>query len=90
VTLFFGGWLLPWAPMGWYEAVPVLAPAVFIIKTYIGIVIMMWIRGTFPRVRIDQMMTLGWKRLIPAALTMILLTGVIQKVLVPLLTRVVG
>jgi len=79
VTLFFGGWLLPWAPMSWYEAVPVLAPAVFIIKTYIGIVIMMWIRGTFPRVRIDRMMTLGWKRLIPAALVMILLTGFLQK-----------
>jgi NADH-quinone oxidoreductase subunit H len=79
VTLFFGGWLLPWVPMSVYDAVPVLAPAVFIIKTYIGIVLMWWIRGTFPRVRIDSMMTLGWKRLIPAALAMILLTGVVQK-----------
>ena len=79
VTLFFGGWLLPWVPMSVYDAVPVLAPAVFIIKTYIGIVLMWWIRGTFPRVRIDQMMTLGWKRLIPAALVMIMLTGVVQK-----------
>jgi NADH-quinone oxidoreductase subunit H len=79
VTLFFGGWLLPWAPASWYEAVPVLAPAVFILKTYLGIVLMWWIRGTFPRVRIDQMMTLGWKRLIPAALVMILITGVVQK-----------
>ncbi|MHB1323556.1 MAG: NADH-quinone oxidoreductase subunit NuoH [Coriobacteriia bacterium] len=79
VTLFFGGWLLPWAPASWYEAVPVLAPAVFIIKTYIGIIIMMWIRGTFPRVRVDRLMDLGWKRLIPAALVMIVLTGVIDK-----------
>lgn len=80
VTLFFGGWLLPWAPASWYEAVPVLAPAVFIIKTYIGIVIMMWIRGTFPRVRVDRLMDLGWKRLIPASLAMIVLTGIIDKV----------
>lgn len=80
VTLFFGGWMLPWAPMSWYEAVPVLAPTVFIVKTYLGIVFMWWIRGTLPRVRIDQLMDLGWKRLIPAALVMIMLTGVIHKV----------
>lgn len=80
VTLFFGGWLLPWAPASWYETVPVLAPAVFMTKTYIGIVLMWWIRGTFPRVRVDRLMDLGWKRLIPAALVMIVLTGVIDKV----------
>lgn len=80
VTLFFGGWLLPWVPMSWYDAVPLLAPAVFIGKTYVGIVVMMWIRGTFPRVRVDSLMDLGWKRLIPASLVMIVLTGVIDKV----------
>ncbi|MRR38024.1 NADH-quinone oxidoreductase subunit NuoH [bacterium] len=80
VTLFFGGWLIPWAPASWYEAVPVLAPAVFIIKTYLGIILMWWIRGTFPRIRVDRLMDLGWKRLIPAALVMIVLTGVIDKV----------
>ena len=90
VTLFFGGWLLPWAPAGWYEAVPVLAPTVFMVKTYIGIVLMWWIRGTFPRVRIDQLMDLGWKRLIPAALVMIVLTGVFDKAVAPWLARVVG
>ena len=79
VTLFFGGWLLPWVPMSVYDAVPVLAPAVFMIKTYLGIVFMWWIRGTLPRVRIDNMMNLGWKRLIPAALVMIVITGIIQK-----------
>jgi len=79
VTLFFGGYLLPWVPMSVYDAVPVLAPAVFILKTYLGIIVMWWIRGTLPRVRIDNMMQLGWKRLIPAALTMILVTGVLQK-----------
>jgi len=80
VTLFFGGYLLPWVPMSVYDAVPVLAPAVFILKTYLGIILMWWIRGTLPRVRIDNMMQLGWKRLIPAALTMIVITGILQKV----------
>lgn len=79
VTLFFGGWMLPWVPASWYEAVPILAPAVFIVKTYIGIFVMMWIRGTFPRVRIDQLMTLGWKWLIPATLSWLLVCGVLFK-----------
>lgn len=89
VTLFFGGWLLPWVPKSWYEVVPVLAPAVFIVKAYIGIVLMWWIRGTFPRVRVDRLMELGWKRLIPAALVMIVLTGIIDKVVAPLLLGLV-
>jgi len=79
VAVFFGGWLLPWVPMSWYEAVPVLAPAVFIVKTYIGIFVMMWIRGTLPRVRIDSLMDLGWKRLLPVALVLIVVTGIIQR-----------
>lgn len=79
VTLFFGGWMIPWAPAAWYEAVPVLAPAVFLIKTYLGIFVLMWIRGTFPRVRIDQLMSLGWKWLIPASLAWIMITGVVLK-----------
>lgn len=77
VTLFFGGWTLPWVP----ESVSVaLGPVTFMLKTYIGIFIMMWIRGTFPRVRIDQLMELGWKRLIPASLVWIVIAGVIIKV----------
>jgi len=79
VTLFFGGWMLPWAPMSWYDAVPVLAPVVFVAKAYIGIAIMMWIRGTFPRVRIDQLMSLGWKWLIPASLAWLMIFGVVLK-----------
>ncbi len=80
-TLFFGGWTLPWLPESWYSTVPVLGPAIFLIKTYFGIFVFMWIRGTFPRVRIDQLMSLGWKRLIPASLGLIMVTGFALKII---------
>jgi len=76
VTLFFGGWLVPWVSS---EAIQPIAPVVFMIKVYIGIFVMMWIRGTFPRVRIDQLMQLGWKWLIPASLGWIMVTGLVMK-----------
>ncbi|MBN2405205.1 MAG: NADH-quinone oxidoreductase subunit NuoH [Coriobacteriia bacterium] len=77
VTLFFGGWTLPWIPAEMNHA---FGPVIFIAKAYIGIAVMMWIRGTFPRVRIDQLMELGWKRLIPVSLVLIMLTGLFVKV----------
>lgn len=76
VTLFFGGWTLPWVPA---EINSALGPVIFMVKAYIGIFVMMWIRGTFPRVRIDQLMELGWKRLIPVTLVLIMLTGLLLK-----------
>lgn len=77
VTLFFGGWTLPWVP----ESVSVaLGPLTFMAKTYLGIFMMMWIRGTFPRVRIDKLMELGWKRMIPIALVLVVFSGIVIKV----------
>jgi NADH-quinone oxidoreductase subunit H len=76
-TLFFGGWLLPGLE---HNAVALaLAPVVFVLKTYIGIFVLMWIRGTLPRVRIDQMLAIGWKGLIPLSLVWIMFTGVLVK-----------
>jgi NADH-quinone oxidoreductase subunit H len=71
VTVFFGGW------HGGFGVIP--APLVFMIKTYLFIFVLMWMRGTFPRVRIDKLMALGWKALIPACLTIILVTGFVMK-----------
>ncbi len=76
VTVFFGGWMIPWVPS---EVIQPIAPIVFMLKIYIGIFFMMWIRGTFPRVRIDQLMQIGWKWLIPASLAWIVVTGVVFK-----------
>jgi NADH-quinone oxidoreductase subunit H len=65
-TLFFGGWLGP-----------ILPPYVwFIVKAYALFFIFYWLRGTLPRVRIDQLMSLAWKYLLPAALANVVITGV--------------
>ncbi len=76
VSVFFGGWSLPWVPD---SVIAPIAPVIFVLKTYFGIFVFMWIRGTFPRVRIDQLMTLGWKWLIPITLGWIMLTGLVLK-----------
>jgi NADH-quinone oxidoreductase subunit H len=46
-----------------------------LIKIIVVALILIWIRGTLPRLRYDQLMALGWKVLIPAALINIVLTG---------------
>ncbi len=65
-VFFLGGW-----------RGPLLPPVVWLMfKIFIVAVIMIWIRGTLPRLRYDQLMALGWKVLIPASLINIVLTGV--------------
>jgi len=66
VTLFLGGWQGPWLP-SWLW---------FLIKVYIMIFIFMWVRWTFPRIRIDHLMSFNWKVLLPLSLANILVTGV--------------
>jgi NADH-quinone oxidoreductase subunit H len=48
--------------------VPALGPFYFVAKTVVVIFILMWIRGTWPRFRIDQMLGFAWKVLVPASL----------------------
>ncbi|MBI5253801.1 MAG: NADH-quinone oxidoreductase subunit NuoH [Euryarchaeota archaeon] len=65
VILFLGGW-----------HGPVLPPAVWLLlKTFAVMLLLMWVRATVPRVRINQLLNIGWKILIPAALLNIALTG---------------
>ncbi len=67
--LFLGGWL-PFTN-------PVYGTLFFLFKTYVLIFITMWIRSTFPRLRIDQFMNFGWKVLLPLALVNIFVTAAI-------------
>ena len=78
VTLFFGGWTLPWVSA---DIIAPIAPIIFVFKVYVGIFVFMWIRGTFPRVRIDQLMQIGWKWLIPLSLGLIVVTGTVLKLI---------
>ncbi len=65
-TLFFGGWQGPWLP-SWIW---------IIIKTYLIMLVFMWLKWTFPRIRLDHLMALSWKVLIPVSLINILITGI--------------
>ena len=76
VTLFFGGWQVPFVNA---DVVQPMAPVVFMLKTYIGIFFLMAIRGTLPRVRVDQLLALGWKFLLPTSIAWLLVTGFIMK-----------
>jgi NADH-quinone oxidoreductase subunit H len=72
VLMFLGGWHLPGLP----GDVPGLGALVFLIKTYGVVLVIFWIRGTYPRLRIDQLMSLGWKVLVPLAFLNVVITGV--------------
>ncbi len=67
VVLFFGGWQGPFV-----DQVPLLGVVYFLAKSFAVYVVMQWVRGTFPRVRIDQMMAFAWKVLVPLILALIL------------------
>jgi NADH-quinone oxidoreductase subunit H len=66
-TLFLGGWKGPLLP-GWLWV---------ILKAYAVILLMMWARWTFPRLRFDQLMSFAWKLLIPLALVNLVVTAVV-------------
>ena len=58
VTLFFGGWDGPYAPLG---------PLWFVLKLFLMVAFFIWIRASVPRLRYDQLMRFGWKVLLPVA-----------------------
>ena len=66
-TRFLGGWHGPLLP----------GPVWLLLKAYAVILVMMWMRWTYPRLRFDQLMSFAWKLLIPVALVNLVLTAVI-------------
>lgn len=73
-TVFFGGWL---SPFGITESIPFLGLFWFLAKTFVLVFLMMWFRWTFPRLRVDQLLTLEWKYLLPINLVNLVLMAVI-------------
>jgi len=76
VLLFFGGWYGP------FSHVPIVSFFWLMVKTYAVIFVIVWLRGALPRVRIDQLLRLGWKILVPLSLLNILA--------IPLVVRLFG
>lgn len=66
VLLFLGGWYGPWLPAGLW----------FLMKCYFVILVIFWIRGTFPRLRIDQLMAFAWQVVVPLSFLNIVITGI--------------
>jgi NADH-quinone oxidoreductase subunit H len=79
VICFWGGWT---APPILINAIPALAvvPGIvwFALKVYFHMFLFYWVRATLPRYRYDQLMSFGWKVLIPLALANIVITSIIK------------
>lgn len=73
-TIFFGAYL---SPFGISENIPLLGVFWFLAKTLVLIFLMMWFRWTFPRLRIDQLLVLEWKYLLPLNLLNLVLMALI-------------
>lgn len=76
-TLYFGGYHVPGlASLGLDpNLVTIIGVAAMFAKTFFFIFFFMWVRWSIPRFRFDQLMNLGWKRLIPLAILNIVVTG---------------
>lgn len=76
-ALFFGGYNFPGMDHFSGNTLAILGTLVFFAKTFFFIFVFMWIRWTLPRFRYDQLMHIGWKKMIPIALINLLITGVV-------------
>ena len=76
-TLFFGGWNIPFMTRdnsgGVGLLLVLLSIAIFAVKTGFFLFVFIWIRWTLPRFRYDQLMSLGWKTMLPLALAYIVI-----------------
>jgi NADH-quinone oxidoreductase subunit H len=72
-TVFLGGWLLPFGihPPGWVD------PIVVLVKMALITFLFIWVRATLPRLRYDQLMSFGWKVLLPLATLNALVTAIV-------------
>jgi NADH-quinone oxidoreductase subunit H len=75
-TLFFGGWRGPFV-----EQAPILGVVYLLIKAFLGYYVLMWIKYSLPRIRIDHLLNFNWKFLTPLSLAVVLVTAIADKLL---------
>ena len=78
-VIFLGGWMRPFpnvAALSFLDLIP--AWVWFLSKVFVFLYVFIWIRATLPRYRYDQLMSLGWKVLIPIAIANLVITGVVK------------
>jgi NADH-quinone oxidoreductase subunit H len=78
VSLFFGGWLAPWPFPGQLDgfAGTIYGLFWFFLKTYFFVFVAVWMRTTLPRIRVDQLMGVAWKVLLPLSLINLFITAI--------------
>jgi NADH-quinone oxidoreductase subunit H len=81
VALFLGGWSGPGVAFLQNEGYPNVAALVsvgyFLLKLMLFLFVSVWIRATLPRIKYDQLMNIGWKRLLPISLATVAATAVL-------------
>jgi len=93
-VLFFGGYggffgLEKLPGLGWlanWLSNPFIQAGIFIFKAMIGYWVIMWVKYTLPRIRIDHMLAINWKFLVPLSLVVLVTTAILHKVLIVLPT----
>ena len=80
--LFLGGWHIPFISL---QENIILGFFITIIKSYGVVLIIFWFRGTFPRMRIDQLMSFAWKVLIPLSFANVIFSSIVIFYDIPLL-----
>lgn len=73
-TLFLGGWRGPWV-----GAAPILGTVWFLLKVTLMVLVWMFVQITLPRLRIDQVLAVSWKFLVPLSLVVVCVVGLVDK-----------
>ena len=77
VMVFLWGWTMPdWVPSA-LTTFPLAGLAWFLAKTYLVFGVFVWIRASLPRVRTDQLLRVGWMRMVPLALVSVVLAALL-------------